>query len=327
MGKISKEEWAEIQRMINGVKLPAMPPVTPVKREPLAFGYARCSHKDSAVSNLSIPEQERAIQAWWNLVQHDHPGVGWGGVFKEPAVSAYKNEFFSRPEGRALNAKLMPGDHIIFSVFNRAFRSVKDCIHTLEVWDKRGIIVHFADLKVDRSTAAGKMIVHIIAAVAQMDSDGKSEKITSSLREARRQGRPVNGHSPIGFRKGIVNNRPGFIPTNVNEVEKMRNDCEFVVRLRETTDLSFRQISDELEKYHAAIEHRLPLLYGHSRRTIHHEQAKELYYTGLALRNWDGLDVTYRNQLILEGLRLLGGKRGPKRGANRPQNGTDSSQH
>ena len=51
-----------------------------------------------------------------------HPELIRGQIFRDPAVSAWKNEFAARPGGKELAEKVQSGDHVIFWGMKRAFR-------------------------------------------------------------------------------------------------------------------------------------------------------------------------------------------------------------
>ena len=129
--KISHAEWAQIKRLIAKSNGQIKPPDPFEPRAPLAFSYRRCSHQDSADTRLGLDTQTRAVEAWYQVVNAEHPGVGWSEFFEDAAVSAHKRRFFDRPEGSKLNSRLRKGDHVIFAKFDRAFRNLRDCFDTL----------------------------------------------------------------------------------------------------------------------------------------------------------------------------------------------------
>lgn len=107
-------------------------------------------------------------------------GVVRGEVFEERAVSAFKVPFMERPEGKRLNLALKPGDHVVFLRLDRAFRRLRDMANTCPIWLDRGVNVHFISPNINLSTAQGKLVAHVIAAVVEWESAMKSER----LREA-----------------------------------------------------------------------------------------------------------------------------------------------
>ena len=161
---VTKAQREAIRRILRGEPIPPMT-CEPKPRPPAAFGYRRCSHQDSADTRLGLDVQTRAVEAWYQVIQAEHPEVAWGQFYEDTAVSAHKKHFFDWPEGRKLNAQLRKGDHVIFAKFDRAFRNLRDCLDTLATWDSRGITVHFADLKVDRSTTLGRFMVQMGARI------------------------------------------------------------------------------------------------------------------------------------------------------------------
>ena len=72
---------------------------------------------------------------------------------------------------------------------DRAFRSVRECVNTVHDWFDHGIA--FKSLRediIDTSTSQGKFILHIIAAVAELESATISERVTAGIIRTRAEG-------------------------------------------------------------------------------------------------------------------------------------------
>jgi hypothetical protein len=83
-------------------------------------------------------------------------------------------------------------DVVLVWKLDRAFRSVLDATSTLQ--RLRGWKVGLRSLTeeyVDTTTAAGELVFHILAAVAQMERSNISERTKASLERARRQGKTL----------------------------------------------------------------------------------------------------------------------------------------
>lgn len=147
-------------------------------RVPKCHIYIRVSHSDQ-LEGVSMERQ--AHDGWQFYERMIAPlGVERGEVFEEKAVSAFKVPFMERPEGKRLNLALQPGDHIVFLRLDRAFRRLRDMANTCPIWLDRGVNVHFISPNINLSTAQGKLVAHVIAAVVEWESAMKSER----LREA-----------------------------------------------------------------------------------------------------------------------------------------------
>ena len=163
------------------------------------YGYIRVSSDRQAESGLSLKAQTDLIRAAARLAAKRH-GVRVGRIFRDPAVSATKRPLLGRPGGRALNDTLRDGDHLVIAKLDRAFRSARDCLNTSEAWIARGITIHFLDLGVETATPAGRLMLSILAAIAQWESSRIGERIRDAHQAAIAAGRSPVGHRVLGYR-------------------------------------------------------------------------------------------------------------------------------
>jgi len=201
--KQAKEE-AKLRELIDSELYLDLTP-----RPPKLFGYIRCSHLDSVESGLGIDAQRRIILRWAEFVRELYPEltgeIEWieeQKVIKKvnKAISAYKVELIRRPGGRLLNQQLRKGDHVIFAYLDRAWRNTEDCLATMRRWTARGVAAHFADMRIDSTTAQGKFTLTVLAAAVEMDSHLKSERVKESFSGMMALGKTRNGHAPIGYK-------------------------------------------------------------------------------------------------------------------------------
>ena len=218
---------------------------------PKVYGYIRVSTEEQVASGMGLPAQERRARAYYDylVTLPEYSSFEWGGILEESGVSAYTVPLLQRPAGRELNAKLEAGDHVVFLRLDRAFRSVKDFLNTYELWELRSVNVHFLDLGVDMSTANGRLTLHILASVAQWESDVKSERVKAALAEKKARNRKYCRHLPFGFK---------YRGKNRVAVPAFKELCilRYVVHLRDHGKLSWRKIGDRLESVLAAREGR-----------------------------------------------------------------------
>lgn len=82
---------------------------------------------------------------------------------------------------------------------DRAFRSVRECTNTVQEWHDLGI--GFKSLRedvIDTTTSQGRFILHIMAAVAELESGIISERVTAGIARTRAQGNRY-GRKPKPF--------------------------------------------------------------------------------------------------------------------------------
>lgn len=100
----------------------------------------------------------------------------------------------SRPVFDALFNELVSGDTLVVWDLDRAFRSTVDAIIHAEKLRERDIEFQIVTLGVDTSTADGKLIYTVIAALAEHERNRLSERTKEGLRAAvnrgKRLGRP-----------------------------------------------------------------------------------------------------------------------------------------
>lgn len=166
--------------------------------QPVAYGYIRVSDERQVKTQLGLKAQTRDIDDYYQgLLKRK---ARWGRVYSDPAVSASKTPFAQRPNGAKLLEELRRGDHLIVAKLDRAFRDTLDLASTLKRLEERGVIVHLLDIRVDTSTACGRLIVDVVGAVAAWEAKRIGERMTAANRERRAQGVTVNGHRWLGYR-------------------------------------------------------------------------------------------------------------------------------
>ena len=83
---------------------------------------------------------------------------------------------------------------------DRAFRNALDCLRTVEEWDRLGVSLRVVDLggqAIDTKSAAGKFLLTVVAAVAEMERANSKERQRAGIEAARKKN---NGRCPWGGR-------------------------------------------------------------------------------------------------------------------------------
>lgn len=137
----------------------------------MKLGYARVSTKGQ---QESLEEQRAALA-----------GAGCERVFSDVASGARAQ----RPGLDALLDHARPGDEVTVTRLDRLGRTTVDTLRTLADMDDRGIGVKALDLDLDTTTAAGRLVVRVMASLAEWERDLLIERTREGLEAARRQGR------------------------------------------------------------------------------------------------------------------------------------------
>lgn len=141
----------------------------------MLIGYAR----------VSTEEQETAAQEKALL------DVGCEKIFLEKASGGR----WDRPELHRLLDQLRQGDILVVWKLDRLSRSLRDVLLILEKIDQLGAGFRSLTESVDTTSAAGRMMMQIVAAFAEFERAMLQERTRAGLEVARRQGR-VGGRSP-----------------------------------------------------------------------------------------------------------------------------------
>lgn len=174
---------------------------------PVIYGYTRVSTLGQAEDGLSLPEQEESIKTFALGLQKQDPGLSWGAIYSDRGKSAWKHDWRNRPEGDVMFRRLKAGDHLIVKTLDRAFRNMRDCAATIEHLEQRGVHLHILQFGVDSMSPVGKLIMHVLAAVAQFESDMKSMRIREVKAFMAERGIKANQNGHQGFKQARRGNK------------------------------------------------------------------------------------------------------------------------
>jgi DNA invertase Pin-like site-specific DNA recombinase len=140
-------------------------------------------------------------------------------VFVEEAgVSAAKTATKNRKQWQGMFARLQPGDVVVATRLDRIFRSVADAATTISALKSKKVHLHLVE---KNGLVAGgineELQFHIVAAVAQFDSQLKSERIREVKASMRSRFIYSGGRKMKGFSKAKVE---GNVMLTVDESEK-----------------------------------------------------------------------------------------------------------
>jgi len=139
------------------------------------FGYGRVSTFTQNTINQRI-ELEQA-------------GVHIDFWFSDTGISG-KTCASQRPEFAKLSDKIRDGETIVVSKLDRLGRDAVDVLQTVRVLESRNIQVIVLQLgKVDLASVAGKLLLTMLVAVAEMERDLLVERTQAGLQRARSQGK------------------------------------------------------------------------------------------------------------------------------------------
>jgi len=162
--------WHQARKTAEGEK-----PVS--TQSGMLVGYARVSTQDQ--------KPELQLDAL-----HE---AGCEKVFTEKASGAQRD----RPQLIAAMDYMRAGDTLVVWKLDRLARSLKQLIETVEELERRGIGFRSLTEAIDTTTAGGKLVFHIFAALAEFERSIIRERTKAGLEAARARGR--TGGRPVAL--------------------------------------------------------------------------------------------------------------------------------
>lgn len=150
----------------------------------MLLGYARVS---TASQDAGYAAQLRDLK---------DAGVEEQSIYQEK-ISARAAK---RSELEALLRNLRSGDQLVVCKLDRLCRSVKDAMEILEVVESRGASLRVLNMGLDTSTATGKLVISVMASIAEFESAILRERQREGVEACRARG-GYTGRQPTARRK------------------------------------------------------------------------------------------------------------------------------
>jgi DNA invertase Pin-like site-specific DNA recombinase len=222
-------------------ELAALKAVEPAGR---CFAYCRVSTVAQADEGQSLAVQARVIAGY--AMQH---GLEVTKTFTEKGVSGSR-PLGERPQGAALLAALKPGDTMIITALDRAFRSALDSLQVLEQMQKRRIALHVVglggDVSSNGSNITSRLVFGILSHVAQFERERVAERVAEIKRDQRQRGRFLGGSVPWAHIR---------TPDSRIEPDPAKAGLLRLARRLRGQGLSLRKIQSELAKRGERVSH------------------------------------------------------------------------
>ena len=152
--------------------------------------YARVSTDKQTVDMQLAELQEYLKKREWRIYQEYIDQGYTGGNTKRPAFSQMMED-----------ARKRKFDVLVVWKLDRLGRSLKDLINTLDELGALGIDFISYENQLDTSTPTGKLVFHVIGAVAEFEKDIMRERVKAGLENAKRKGKRL-GRPPV--REGLL---------------------------------------------------------------------------------------------------------------------------
>ncbi|MGZ9710447.1 recombinase family protein [Glaciimonas sp. GNP009] len=139
------------------------------------FAYSRVSTKDQTTANQTLDIEKAGYKVdYW---------------FADEGVSG-KVSASQRPQFKALLGQIREGETLVVSKLDRLGRDAQDVGATIKDLAKRKIVVIVLQLgTLDLASPAGKLMLTMLAAIAEMERDLLVERTQSGLARAKAEGK------------------------------------------------------------------------------------------------------------------------------------------
>lgn len=206
---------------------------TPTHTAPRAVGYVRVSTDKQADSGVSLDAQAAKVRA-----MADVQDAQLVEVVTDAGASA---KSLQRPGLARVLALVKAGavDTVIVAKLDRLTRSVRDLADVLDMFAKHGVALVSVAESLDTGTAAGRLVLNVMASVSQWEREAIGERTRDALRHKKANGQRV-GTVPFGYQ---------LAPDGVSLVANLDEQRALRV-LRELRDAGYtlQAVADELNR-------------------------------------------------------------------------------
>ena len=157
-----------------------------------ACGYIRGSTEQQ---QNTLVAQEQQIAGYCQF-----KGLEVARYFTDSGESAFSTSFYERPQAAEMLAWMHEHDvrAIVFTKLDRGFRDALDCLFTVDDLNRRGVHLHILDIQLDTSTPVGKLVLTVMAAIAEFENRRRSERQKAANAVKRARGERC-GNIPYGW--------------------------------------------------------------------------------------------------------------------------------
>lgn len=159
-----------------------------------SISYERVSTDEQSREGYSIDTQselnEKFIESQgWEIIEHYTDG-------------GYSAKDLNRPAMQRLiaDAKEQKFDVVVFYKLDRLVRSVSDLDNLLKLFDSHNIAIRSVTEAFDTTTAMGRFLITLVAAMAQWERETISERVSINMIQKAKLGEWPGGTPPYGYK-------------------------------------------------------------------------------------------------------------------------------
>jgi DNA invertase Pin-like site-specific DNA recombinase len=166
-----------------------------LQKKDRVIGYVRVSTTEQASNGVSLEEQRNRINGYaaahgLEVVRiESDDGISGKTTANRPGLQKALRVLKRRKAGGLVVVKL-----------DRLSRSLRDALDLVSRSEREGWELHSIGENLDTSTPHGRFVVHLFAALAQLEREQIGERTRNGMAELRRQGKRISRIPPFGFR-------------------------------------------------------------------------------------------------------------------------------
>ena len=190
-------------------------------KEPIttAVGYIRVSTQRQAEEGVSLEAQEMKIRQWAAM-----RGMSLLDVYRDEGVSGKGGPLLVGRESAVTRACDSKSALVVYGL-TRLGRNTQDLLRITQQLQDRGAGIVSLSESIDTTTAAGKMVLRMLAVLAEFERDQVVERTQAVMDRMRNQNRRISRFAPYGWKFSATN-------TLVEDEEQQRG----LARIRELRD-------------------------------------------------------------------------------------------
>jgi site-specific DNA recombinase len=186
------------QRRGDRVQLPTRPGGQAPVRTTRAAIYCRKSTDENLHSDFSsLDAQREACQAYVASMKSE----GWVALPRAYEDAAITGGTIDRPALQRLMDDIQRGhvDAIVVVKLDRLSRSLSQFLQLMEFFEEHHIAFCAVTQQINTASSAGRLLVNVLMSFAQFEREIGSERTREKIHAARKKGRYIGGHPPLGY--------------------------------------------------------------------------------------------------------------------------------
>ena len=152
----------------------------------MKYGYGR----------ISTVGKKQKLDRQLKVLTDNVEGLSIENVYTDKITGTVKD----RPGLNALKSKLQAGDELWVESLSRLSRSTQDLLEQISEFNENGIVFHSIKENFDFSSATGKLLLSMIAAIVAFERDLTAERVKEGVEVARLKGKRI-GRPPVSQEK------------------------------------------------------------------------------------------------------------------------------